>query len=95
MLSSRVITRVGASVARPSTTRAVVPRCQTRKVGTGPKNDTGLGGPGGQELYPFSNPVHRKYAMITAAGVLAACGWMYMKKRPENEKSTDATGAAK
>lgn len=64
-------------------------RLRTRAFGTpptphehnpyqNPSND--LGGPGGQELYPASSPLRRRYATTTAVGVVAACVAMAMAK---------------
>ncbi|KAB5522060.1 hypothetical protein GE09DRAFT_1230131 [Coniochaeta sp. 2T2.1] len=57
---------------------------QTRNTTGKGTNDGDLGGPGGQESYPESKPVHRKYATITAAAVLTAGGvMMYMSGGPD------------
>ncbi|RKU41149.1 hypothetical protein DL546_002335 [Coniochaeta pulveracea] len=37
-------------------------------------NDGDLGGPGGQESYPESKPIHRRHAAVTALGVLTVGG---------------------
>ncbi|KAK0644656.1 hypothetical protein B0T16DRAFT_332277 [Cercophora newfieldiana] len=44
-----------------------------------PAND--LGGPGGQEMYPASMGVHRRYASQTALGVMVSGAIMYIAKR--------------
>ncbi|KAK0616177.1 hypothetical protein B0T14DRAFT_588033 [Immersiella caudata] len=44
-----------------------------------PKND--LGGPGGQELYPASMAIQKKYASITAAGVMVSGAVMYLAQK--------------
>ncbi|KAM7192738.1 hypothetical protein V8F33_008199 [Rhypophila sp. PSN 637] len=70
----RAQTDVGNSIRRP----------QTRAFGN--KNnqyDPGLGGPGGQEIYPFSKAYHREYALETGIGVLLSGVAMYYLKRFE------------
>ncbi|KAK0615130.1 hypothetical protein B0T17DRAFT_619947 [Bombardia bombarda] len=52
-----------------------------------PRGGPSMGGPGGQEVYPFSNAVHRKYAAITAGGVLTAGAVMYVAKLAERMNS--------
>ncbi|KAK4442489.1 hypothetical protein QBC34DRAFT_418587 [Podospora aff. communis PSN243] len=44
-----------------------------------PAND--LGGPGGQELYPPSMAFQKRYASITAAGVMISGAIMYLAKK--------------
>ncbi|OIW34261.1 hypothetical protein CONLIGDRAFT_709658 [Coniochaeta ligniaria NRRL 30616] len=68
-----------------SLTRSRLPfAMQTRNTTGKGTNDGDLGGPGGQESYPESKPVHRKYAAITAAAVLTAGGvMMFMTGGPK------------
>lgn len=71
MLPRRLLT---LRAPRPSGQLPIVQ--QRRTVGTGPKDDGDLGGPGGQESYPESQPIHRRYAAITATSVLAIGGML-------------------
>lgn len=72
---------------RPLTSPSL--RTRARAFGTPPsphehnpyqKLSNDLGGPGGQELYPASAPLRRRYATTTAVGVMAACVAMAMAK---------------
>ncbi|KAK4233301.1 hypothetical protein C8A03DRAFT_38996 [Achaetomium macrosporum] len=91
LTNSRVLQRrLGASLAAATRT-ATVPRRsplvqQIRGVAAVPgKDPDNMGGPGGQEHLPESNSLRRRYTMVTAAGVLAACGVMlYMKMGNKN-----------
>ncbi|KAK3316831.1 hypothetical protein B0H66DRAFT_626368 [Apodospora peruviana] len=46
-----------------------------------PAND--LGGPGGQELYPYSSRLHRRYRTETVVGIMASLAAMFIAKRTQ------------
>ncbi|KAK1753874.1 hypothetical protein QBC47DRAFT_361874 [Echria macrotheca] len=70
---------------RPSPQRRALGRLPQGMEANNPLEDPreDLGGPGGQELYPVSMALHKRFASITAAWVVAACGVMYLAKRIE------------
>ncbi|KAK3317146.1 hypothetical protein B0T19DRAFT_489074 [Cercophora scortea] len=81
---SQIISRT--KLAPACQTRAIqAARQQVRSIGRlpGGKGSPNVSGPGGQEVYPYSSQVHRRYATITAAGVLTAGAVMYNAKKGE------------
>ncbi|KAK5654750.1 hypothetical protein OQA88_7075 [Cercophora sp. LCS_1] len=90
MLSSRFAARLYAPLLATTRTTVRPPRL-TRSMGRVPggaeENNLNenpaddLGGPGGQELYPISRTLHKRYASITAAGVMLSGAIMYIAKR--------------
>ncbi|KAL1838134.1 hypothetical protein VTJ49DRAFT_3013 [Mycothermus thermophilus] len=64
---------------------------QSRKVSTVTTNDANdMGGPGGQEHYPESNALRRKFKMNTFFGVAAACSVMAAAKMARLSRDPNA-----
>ncbi|KAK3896902.1 hypothetical protein C8A05DRAFT_48262 [Staphylotrichum tortipilum] len=58
-------------------TATVLATCPRRGVASVPVKDRdNMGGPGGQEHFPESSGLRRRYAMTTMCGVLAACSML-------------------
>ncbi|KAK3313046.1 hypothetical protein B0H66DRAFT_644163 [Apodospora peruviana] len=92
-LATRTMTTSSLARMAPRIQPNRVATQQRRHAGTGGKDaEPDMGGPGGQEQYPETQPIHRKYAGITVAGVLVAGGVMYTMKK-KNVTDTNA-GAA-
>ncbi|KAK4207509.1 hypothetical protein QBC37DRAFT_487455 [Rhypophila decipiens] len=103
MLTSR-ITRLapraaGAASRNTTTARASYQMQQSRNIGAAPgqgQSEGDMGGPGGQEAYPFTNKKHRTYATQTAVASVAALGALYyFLGGSKDTKTTTSTGADK
>ncbi|KAK4208749.1 hypothetical protein QBC37DRAFT_65749 [Rhypophila decipiens] len=87
MFASKIVRRTNLSQAgrqyRPSADLRSSIR-QRRSFGNKTNQyDPGLGGPGGQEIYPYSKAYHREYALETGIGVLLSGVALYYLKRFE------------
>ncbi|KAG7286858.1 hypothetical protein NEMBOFW57_009176 [Staphylotrichum longicolle] len=74
--------------------RTTIPRAtsiQTRSVVDVPSKDPdNMGGPGGQEHYPESAGLRRRYAMNTMYGVMAVCSILLAAKFARTTKDPNA-----
>ncbi|KAK4151663.1 hypothetical protein C8A00DRAFT_16981 [Chaetomidium leptoderma] len=90
----RLGTKTSALLRSPHITaprRRATTFIQTRNVaavpGKGPNN---MGGPGGQEHFPESAALRRRYAMTTMYGVLAACSILVAARVARFQSAADA-----
>ncbi|KAM7223116.1 hypothetical protein V8F06_001672 [Rhypophila decipiens] len=92
MFASKIVRRTNLSQAgrqyRPSADLTSSIR-QRRSFGNQTNQyDPGLGGPGGQEIYPYSKAYHREYALETGIGVFLSGVALYYLKRFERFKDS-------
>ncbi|KAK1779550.1 hypothetical protein QBC45DRAFT_410911 [Copromyces sp. CBS 386.78] len=70
---------------QPVVSKAQKKNMHHKKNANGQNVEDDCGGPCGQEVYPFANAVHRKYATRTAVGVAATCAVLYSSKMLERK----------